>query len=268
MFRGALPDHIHRVLLPCEASIVFALLFSCAAVAGPRDGQWKKVDEAIKKGLPKTAIEQLEPIITGAIKDKAYAEAIKAIGKKIALEGNIQGNKPEEKITRMQAEIAKAPDEMKPVMEAILANWYWHYFQQNRWRFMQRTRPRPKPPGEDFTTWDLPRIFAEIDKQFAKALADEKMLKATPVADYDDLLEKVPISTVVERLVHLFDVELGPGQKVESVLRSQVLAGIVGVCPCSRKARTGPASETWRNLPRRRRPHRSASLRGPGCRCG
>ena len=52
------------------------------------------------------AIERLEPIIEAALQDKAYGEAVKAIGRKIALEGNIQGNKPEEKITRMQAEIA------------------------------------------------------------------------------------------------------------------------------------------------------------------
>ena len=120
-------------------SMILALVLAVPALAGPRDEQWKKVDEAISKGLPKTAIEQLEPIIDGAMKDKAYAEAIKAIARKIALEGNIQGNKPEEKITRLEAEIAKAPKEMVPVMEAILANWYWHYFQQNRWRFMQRT---------------------------------------------------------------------------------------------------------------------------------
>ena len=73
------------------------------------------------------------------MKDKAYPEAIKAIAKKIALEGTIQGNKPEERITRMKAEIAKAPKEMVPAMEAVLAHWYWHYFQQNRWRFVQRT---------------------------------------------------------------------------------------------------------------------------------
>ena len=89
----------------------------------------------------------------------------------------------------MKAEIAKAPAEMDPVMDAILAHWYWHYFQQNRWRFMQRTATGA-PPGDDFTTWDLPRIFAEIDKQFDKALAAEKELKATPIATYDVLLEK------------------------------------------------------------------------------
>ncbi|NQU25543.1 MAG: carboxypeptidase regulatory-like domain-containing protein, partial [Candidatus Nealsonbacteria bacterium] len=152
-------------------------------------GQWQKVQEAVDKGLPKTAIAELEPIIQRALKEKAYAEAIKAIGRKIALEGNIQGNKPEEKIVRMKAQIAVAPKEMVPVMETILANWYWHYFQQNRWRFMQRTATA-QAPGNDFTTWDLPRILAEIDQQFTKALSHEALLKRVPIAEYDDLLAK------------------------------------------------------------------------------
>ena len=80
------------------------LSIATSILAVPRDEQWKKVDEAVNKGLPKTAVEQLEPIIAGAMADKSYAEAIKAIGRKIALEGNIHGNKPEEKVFRMQAE--------------------------------------------------------------------------------------------------------------------------------------------------------------------
>ena len=88
------------------ASLIL-LLFTTVAFAWVdiRDPQWKEVNEAINKGLPKTAIKKLGPIIDGAIKDKAYAEAIKAIAQKIALEANIQGNKPEEKVTRLQAEL-------------------------------------------------------------------------------------------------------------------------------------------------------------------
>ncbi len=168
--------------------LVFASLMTNIS-AGPRDAQWKLVDEAANQGLPKTAIERLEPIIAGAMADKSYAEAITAISRKIALEGNIQGNKPEEKILRMQAELEKAPAEMKPAMEAILAHWYWQYFKQNRWRFMQRTQTA-EAPGPDIQTWDLARILAEIDKHFSTALADEKTLKATPVSEYDDLLQK------------------------------------------------------------------------------
>src|SRR6266481_1485013 len=107
------------------------LITMCLSLtAGPRDSEWKKVDEAVNKGLPKTAITNLESIIQGALRDKAYAEATRAIGKKIALEGTIQGNKPEEKITRLEAEIGKAPREMVPVMNTLLAHWYWQYFQQ------------------------------------------------------------------------------------------------------------------------------------------
>ena len=38
---------------------------------------WKKVDDAVQKGLPKSAIEALSPIVDAAIADKAYSEAIK-----------------------------------------------------------------------------------------------------------------------------------------------------------------------------------------------
>src|SRR3954471_4067329 len=163
----------------------FVLLFSLGltaltAGAASRQAEWQKVDDAVSKGLPKTAIEQLEPIIKGALAEKAYGEATKAIARKIVLEGNIQGNKPEEKITRMQAEIAKAPAQMVPLLDTILANWYWHYFQNNRWRFMQRTATA-QSPGNDFTTWDLSRLFAEIDREFTRALSGPDQLKKTPV---------------------------------------------------------------------------------------
>src|SRR3989441_7316619 len=171
------------------AVLVWLLVNASLAFAASRDSQWKEVEEAINKGLPKTAIEKLEPIIQGALKDKAWGEATKAIARRIVLEGNIQGNKPEEKITRLETEIGNAPKEIVPLLDTILANWYWHYFQQNRWRFMRRTQSA-QPPGKDFTTWDLPRLFAEIDKQFQKALANADTLKKMPGAAFDDLLVK------------------------------------------------------------------------------
>jgi uncharacterized protein YfaS (alpha-2-macroglobulin family) len=170
----------------CAWTLMMAAHFS---LAGPRDDLWRQVNEAVAKGLPKSAITNLEPIIAGALKDKAYAEAAKAIAKRIALEGNIQGNKPEERIVRLEAELARAPKEMAPVLQTLLAHWYWQYFLHNRWRFMQRTATA-QAPGKDFTTWDLPRLFAEIDRHFQQSLAAEKTLKATPISAWDDLIEK------------------------------------------------------------------------------
>jgi hypothetical protein len=164
------------------------------SLGGSRDALWSQVDSAINKGLPKTAIDLLEQIIPGALADQAYAEATKAICLKIAQESRIQGNKAEELIVRLQDEIGSAPEPMKPVMEAVLAHWYWRYFQQNRYRFIQRTATA-EPPGEDFTTWDLARILAEIDKHFTLALGGGETqniasLQTTPISQWDDLLEK------------------------------------------------------------------------------
>src|SRR6266496_6491330 len=163
---------MNRAFVAVMIGLVIQNTFSLAA---SRDAQWKEVEEAVNKGLPKTAVQKLEPVIQAALKDKAWGEATKAIARKIVLEGIIQGNKPEEKITRLEAAIAKAPKEVVPLLDTILANWYWHYFQQNRWRFMRRTQSA-QPPGKDFTTWDLPRLFTEIDRQFQRALANPDTL--------------------------------------------------------------------------------------------
>lgn len=168
-----------------------AVLLAAAAVlwaAEPRNEGWQAVEDAIEQGLPKTAIEKLEPLIAAARAEGRYAEAIKAVALKISLQGTIQGNRAEVKITALQAEIDEAPAPMQPMMQAILANWYWHYFQQNRWRFVQRTETA-EPPSDDFTTWSLPRILAEIDRQFTATLSHAELLQNTPVTEYDALLE-------------------------------------------------------------------------------
>jgi hypothetical protein len=171
------------------ALFLSAVLPACGFGAAPYDREWKEVDAAVTKGLPKTAIEKLGPLIDAAIRDQAYAAAIRATAMKISLQGTIEGNKPEEKVVRMRAAITNAPAEMRTVLDAILANWYWHYYQQNRWRFLQRTQTT-EAPGDDFTTWDLKRILGAIDSQFQKALSGADALKKTPIAAYDDLLEK------------------------------------------------------------------------------
>ena len=172
-----------------QAAVLIMLTLACVALAGQRTDLWKKVQEAESKRRPKTAVENLEPIIEQSLKEGAYAEAIKAITKKITLEGNIQGGKAEEKILRLQAFMTDCPKTIQPVMQTILAHWYWQYFQQNRWRFTQRTQTG-ESPGDDILTWDLPRILSEIDKHFTKALSFDKYLKTIPVTEYDFLLTK------------------------------------------------------------------------------
>ena len=75
-----------------------------------RETLWKEVLDAEKKELPKTAAAKLQTIYDSAIQDGKFAEGIKALAKKITHEGTIQGNKPAEKITRLQDELENIKD--------------------------------------------------------------------------------------------------------------------------------------------------------------
>lgn len=163
------------------------LLAMTTLAASPRADRWQQVEAAKQQGLPRTALEALEPLLRDALAEHAWAEAARALCLKIVLEADLEGGRPEEKITRLEAALPPLPAALRPLLETVLAHWYWQYFQQNRWRFLQRTATA-QPPGADFTTWDLPRLFAEIDRHFTAALAAPDPLQRTPVSAFDEFL--------------------------------------------------------------------------------
>ncbi len=189
------------------ASIVWLTLHGTLMAQAPEQNStpaWKKVDDAINRGLPQTAIKELAPLIEAALSSGDHDAAIKAICTKIVLESNIEGNQPDERIKRMKEAIATAPEPMKPVMNAILANWYWNYFNQNRWQFMQRTQTE-NVPSDDFTTWSLPQLLEEVTQQFELALADSDKLQAASISSFHDILEHSVDGAVAYRPT-MFDV--------------------------------------------------------------
>lgn len=191
------------------ASTCLVLMFIFApktSSAASRDAEWKQVEEHLAEALPQSAIEILERIATAAETEKAWPELAKAIAYRIVADTRIQGDQPAEKIRRYEAALTDAPEEIAPVLETLLAGAYRDYFQQNRWRLLQRTRTS-ETSGGDFETWDLPRLFREIDERYRAALENAVTLQQIPIADYDTLLVKgtVPDSfrpTLYDFLAH------------------------------------------------------------------
>jgi len=148
---------------------------------------WKKVDEAQKNGLPQTAVGHLKEIQSLALQIKDNVQTLKAVVLKVTLEAMIEGNKPAARILRLKEEIDKSPEDLRPMMKLIMARWYWHYFQRNKWRFMDRTETAGLDE-KDFTTWDLPRLYREIDSLYRDVLKEEKALQGLPVEKFQDFL--------------------------------------------------------------------------------
>lgn len=155
---------------------------------GSTEKYWLAADAAMSQGLPRTAINNLDTILTITQKEKKYEEWLRALTQKVVIEAVIQGNKPEEKVRRLKAEFDKADTYTRPLLQATLAQWYWHYYDRNRWRFMNRTATE-KLSEEDFTTWDLPKLFGQIDSLYQDVLKQKQVLVKIQARQFLGFLE-------------------------------------------------------------------------------
>ncbi len=158
-----------------------------------RAALWAQVEKDQGKRLPKSVIANLNKIHESAIADEAWPEATLALCSRFFVEGQIDQPVYPYVIKQLQAAIPNASDQMKPVLKTMLAEYFFVYYQQNRWRFQQRSQIAAAP-GDDFETWDLARLLGEVDKLFTDSLASKDELQNIPIDTYDKLLKKGNVS--------------------------------------------------------------------------
>lgn len=182
---------------------IFLTLMAALSMSDAQDNSpagWKPVTEAINKGLPKTAIAELDKIVRASIAKDQHALTVRALATRATLDGQLQGRDEIHRISRLQSDLETAPEPTRPILRAILANWLWGYYQQNQWRFRDRTEiddsgiddaakePLPIRSAEDLATWSRQKIIAQATLMFEAALDDEDILQNTPIESYDGLL--------------------------------------------------------------------------------
>ncbi len=185
------------VTFTAVAVLVGGLGMEGSAAAGDiRKGAWTEIQKALDEGKPKSALAILGGIEEAATQEKAWAEVARAIATRVLAEsGEDAGDEPL-MVIRLAAAIDKAPPETRAVLEAIRANWTWGYFQQNQWRYRERTQGGADAKDlSKLGQWDLPTIVAEIRNRFALAVGapgspERKALQAIPVAQWDAILSK------------------------------------------------------------------------------
>ncbi|WP_274473823.1 alpha-2-macroglobulin family protein [Mangrovimonas aestuarii] len=185
-------------------------LFFCISLFSQDDyyeKEWEEVISLEQEGLPKSALTLVEKLSKQAEQDGNTPQQIKALLFKskyaLILEEDAQLNIVNDFKDAIKQQKAPA----KNVLENILANLYWQYFQQNRYRFYQRTKTEEKVDENDFRTWDLETLFTETHKYFQNSLNNGLILQHTPVENYKVLLDTVKNSktyrpTLFDLLAH------------------------------------------------------------------
>ncbi len=149
---------------------------------------WKQVDSLTGIGQPKSALAKVDLIYERAKKDNNEAELIKAILYKIRLNSDFREDFLIGTISDLQAEIKTAREPAKQILQSVLAEVYWKYYQNNQYRFRDRTQLADNKP-DSITTWDLNTISGAIFSTYFLSLENPELLKNKPITGYEVILD-------------------------------------------------------------------------------
>ncbi len=172
-------------------SVLIIILFANFSKAQTNNYKdlWSKVNTFEIQGLPQSALKIVETIEKQATKDKNNPQFIKSMLFKSKFALILEEDAQLKIINDFKTEIEKSAFPTKNVLESLLANLYWQYFNQNRWQFYNRTKTSEKVDSEDFRTWDLQTLFDEIDAHFQNSLVNGLMLQNEDLRKYNDILK-------------------------------------------------------------------------------
>ncbi len=149
--------------------------------------EWKKVDSLMANGLTKSALEVVQGIYDKSKVEKNSPQFVKAIIHRMKLEQNMEEYSLEKSLNKLEEEAKTATYPVKPVLESMIAESYWQYYQDNRWKFYNRSATA-NFDNNDITTWDLKTIFSNVVKNYEASLQNTDSLKRTSLNIYDDVL--------------------------------------------------------------------------------
>ena len=180
-------------LLP-KTFFLLACLFNLSIVTAQNKSndyslQWKKVDELQKKGLTKSALGEVEKIYAGAKKTAMIPRSSKSLLFKINLKQNLEEDASVKSIDSLEREITIAKEPAKSILQSITAQMYWNYFQQNRYKFYQRTNTI-NFDKKDIATWTTDDLHKKIGELYLASLKDERLLQQTKLEPFDAIILK------------------------------------------------------------------------------
>jgi len=151
---------------------------------------WSEVARFESEGLPKSALEIVNTIESSARTSNNSPQLIKALLFKSKFSLTLEEDAQLKIINDFNLEINKSKAPTKNVLQNVLANIYWQYFQQNRYKFYNRTKTENKVDANDFRTWDLQTLFNEIHDNFDASLENGLILQKTPLEQFDIIINK------------------------------------------------------------------------------
>lgn len=153
------------------------------------EAEWNTTDSLEAIGLPQSALEQVSLIYDYAKKDKNDAQLIKALIYKAKYINQVEEDAQVKAINLFADEVASADGVTKSMLQSILAEIYWNYYQNHRWEFSNRTTT-VNFENNDIRTWSLSALHEKTAELYIASVANREALKQVKISRYYDILYK------------------------------------------------------------------------------
>ncbi|HRG94186.1 MAG TPA: alpha-2-macroglobulin, partial [Chitinophagaceae bacterium] len=154
--------------------------------------EWKKAEAFNEKGLPKSALEVVKKIYALAKKEKQDAQLIKSLIYMATLQNENREENATTSITEIEKEILegqKGKETPNAILKSLLAEMYWNYFQNHRWKIYDRTQTA-KFTKTDPATWDVNDFHKRISELYLQSLQPAGLLQQTKLTAYEAIIIK------------------------------------------------------------------------------
>lgn len=150
--------------------------------------QWKEIDSLINIRQAETALKAIDNLLAIAKAEKNYTQIVKAI---IYRTNNnyVEENSEVNNIAFIEAEIKQIPFPAKPILQSILAEKYWQYYQQHRYEILQRSITQ-NFENTDIQTWDAEKFILKTTQLYETSLNNTDSLKRVSLNYIDSILVK------------------------------------------------------------------------------
>src|SRR5688572_27062972 len=153
------------------------------------EAAWKKVEELFRKRLPQSALSEVKKIYQLAKKERQDAQVIKSLVYMTGLQSENRENNEIFSINEIEKEIAGSKEPVSSILNSLLAEMYWNYYQQNRWDMYNRTKTAYFKK-DDIATWGTDDFHKKIGELYLKSITEEKLLQQTRLEPFDAIIIK------------------------------------------------------------------------------
>jgi len=153
------------------------------------DSSWKKVENFVKKGLPKSALEEARKIYALSRKEKQDAQMIKSLIYISLLQEQTREENELLSIKELEQEAAASKGPVKSILQSIQADIYWNYYQAHRYQFYSRTQTVAFAK-DDVSTWTAENFHKKISELYLASLTDERLLQQTKLLPFEAIIIK------------------------------------------------------------------------------